>query len=271
MTIADSWPFVVLLGIVGLLIGSFLNVVIARVPEGRSVVRPRSACPRCQTPISSRDNIPVLSWLLLRGKCRSCALPISPVYPLIEISNALLWAVLAWWAIAAGGLIASMLPWLLILSSACLALVVIDLQHHRLPDAIVLVLYPGMVIGLIVSGLLAGEWNVAGALIGAVAWLAVIGGLWFVSGGRGMGFGDVKLAPVLGATLGWIGWQSAVVGLMAAFVLGGVIGVVLLVTRRAGRRSRIPFGPYLVAGTVIGIVYGAWLWEAYLDLALGSN
>lgn len=267
MTIAEAWPIVLMLTLVGLLIGSFLNVVISRVPEGRSVVRPRSACPRCEQPIAPRDNIPVLSWIVLRGKCRNCALPISPLYPAVELSNAVVWCALSWWALVSGGVLLAMLPWLLVLASATLALVVIDFQCHRLPDAIVLPLYPAMVAGLVLAGVLSGEWNVGTAAIGAGIWLVVIGGLWLVSGGRGMGFGDVKLAPVLGATLGWLGWQSAAVGLMAAFILGGVVGIVLLLTRRAGRRTRIPFGPYLVVGTAIGVVYGAQLWDAYLGLA----
>lgn len=266
MTLADSWPIVFFLGVVGLLIGSFLNVVIARVPDGRSVVRPRSACPRCHEVITPRDNIPVLSWLLLRGRCRHCSLPISPVYPLIELANAVLWGALAWWTLASGGVVAAMLPWLLILASACLALVAIDFEHHRLPDAIVWPLYPAMVVGLALAGLLSGQWPIASALIGAGAWLLLIGGLWLFSGGRGMGFGDVKLAPVLGATVGWLGWQASVVGLLSAFVLGGVVGIILMAIGRARRGSRIPFGPYLVAGAAIGLVAGQAIWEAYLAL-----
>ena len=267
MTLADTWPIVAFVTVAGLVIGSFLNVVISRVPDGRSVVRPGSACPRCAQPIRARDNIPVASWLILRGKCRHCGLPISPLYPIVEAANALLWLCLSWWALASGGIVASMLPWLLFLASACLSLVVIDFQHHRLPDAIVLPLYPAMVSGLVVSGLVNGAWPIGPALAGAAMWLAVIGGLWAVSGGRGMGFGDVKLAPVLGATIGWIAWQASLVGLMAAFILGGLVGLVLVISRRAGRRSRIPFGPYLVVGAAIGLVWGEAIWDAYLGYA----
>ena len=258
------------LGILGLIIGSFLNVVIARVPDGGSVLRPRSACPRCQQPISARDNIPVLSWLLLHGRCRHCGQPISPLYPLVEIVTGALWALTGWWCLAQGSAVTALLPWLLVLVSASVALVVIDFQLHRLPDAIVLPLYPALLVGLVVAGLMGGAWNWPGALIGATAWLALVGGLWLVSGGRGMGFGDVKLAPILGATLGWLAWQQAIAGLLAAFIVGGVVGIALMVTGRARRGTRMPFGPYLVAGCAIGLVAGAALWDGYLRLATGG-
>lgn len=175
------------------------------------------------------------------------------------------WFALTFWALNSGDVIASLLPWLLVLASACIALFVIDLQHHRLPDAIVFPLYPVLVIGLVIAGILSGSWEIPGALIGAGIWLVVIGGLWFVSGGRGMGFGDVKLAPILGATLGWLGWQAAVVGLMSAFVLGGVVGLILIITGQARRGTRIPFGPYLVLGTAIGLVFGGAIWQGYMS------
>ena len=254
----------IVLAALGLAVGSFLNVVVYRVPEGRSIVRPPSACPGCGTPISPRDNIPVLSWLLLKGRCRTCGTRISVRYPLVELLNAAVWLALAWWASAADEL--PLLPWLLVLSSACVALTFIDLEHHRLPDAIVLKLYPAAVVGLAIAGLLSGEWPLVDAGIGILVWLVVIGGVWFVSGGRGMGFGDVKLAPVLGATLGWVGVSAAVVGLFSAFALGALVGIVLMVARRAGRKSAIPFGPFLVVGSAIGLVCGQPVWDAYLAM-----
>lgn len=254
----------VLLGLLGLAVGSFLNVVIYRVPEGRSIVRPPSACPGCGTPISARDNIPVVSWILLRGRCRTCGERISARYPLVELLTAIVWLALAWWAVAADHL--PLLPWLLVLGSACVALTFIDLEHHRLPDAIVLKLYPIGVVGLIVAGLLSGEWPLAAAGIGVAVWLVVIGGVWFISGGRGMGFGDVKIAPILGATLGWVGVPAAVVGLFSAFALGAVTGIVLMIARRAGRKSAIPFGPFLVVGAGIGLVLGDAIWTGYVAM-----
>ena len=254
-----------LLGGLGLIVGSFLNVVIYRVPRDLSIVRPGSACPGCGTAISARDNIPVLSWLLLRGRCRSCGEPISGRYPLVEGLNAVLWLVLAWWAVGPDG-IDALLPWLLVLGSAGLALWFIDVEHHRLPDAIVLPLYPVGAVGLVLAGFASGEWPVSAVLIGVGAWLAVIGGIWLLTGGRAMGFGDVKLAPVLAATLGWVGVSSALVGLLAAFVLGGGVGLVLMLTGRARRGSHMAFGPFLLLGALVGLLWGEALGSAYLDL-----
>ena len=252
----------VLLAILGLIVGSFLNVVIYRVPLGLSVVRPGSACPQCHATIAPRDNIPVLSWLLLRGRCRGCGLPIPVRYPLVEAATALVWLALGWWAWQPDG-IDPLLPLLLVLGSAGVALWFIDLDHFRLPDAIVLPLYPVTVLGLALAGVVSGDWPLTAALAGAGIWLGLIGGIWLVSGGSGMGFGDAKLAPVLGVTLGWVSVASSVVGLFAAFLAGGLVGLVLLVTGRAKRGSHIPFGPYLLLGAVIGLFAGEAVWAAY--------
>jgi leader peptidase (prepilin peptidase) / N-methyltransferase len=254
-----------LLAGLGVIVGSFLNVVIYRVPDGKSIVRPASACPGCGTPIAARDNIPVLSWLLLRGRCRTCHAPISARYPLVEALTGVVWVVLGWWCWGPDG-IDPLLPLLLALGSAGVALWFIDLDHHRLPDVIVLPLYPVTVIGLALAGLVTGEWPLADSLVGLAAWLLLIGGLWLFSGGRAMGFGDVKLAPVLGATLGWVGISSALVGLLAAFVLGGVLGVVLLVSGRARRGTHMPFGPFLLLGALIGLLAGEAIGAAYLAM-----
>ena len=258
----------VLLGVLGLAVGSFLNVVIYRVPRDLSVVRPGSACPGCRTPIAPRDNIPLLSWLLLRGRCRSCGTSIPIRYPLVEALNAVLWLGLAWWALAADSL--ALLPLLLVLGSSGIALAFIDLEHHRLPDAIVLPLYPVTAVGLALDGLVTGRWPWSSALIGVLVWVGVIGGLWLLTGGRGMGFGDVKLAPVLGATLGWVGAGAAAVALFCAFALGAAVGIALLLFRKAGRRSALPFGPFLLVGALAGLVAGPWMADAYLGLLGGS-
>ncbi len=252
---------------VGLLVGSFLNVVIHRVPDGQSVVRPRSRCPQCSTPIAARDNVPVVSWLVLRGRCRSCAARIAIRYPLVELATMLVWLVMGAWALATGQL--ALLPLLLVLGSAGVALVVIDLDHHRLPNAIVLPLYPVTLIGLALAGLLSGEWPIVPALIGALAWLLVVGLPWLVSGGRGMGMGDVKLAPVLGATLGWVALASAIVGLLAGFILGAIVGIALMAIGRAGRRTALAFGPFLLIGALIGLLAGQPLASAYQSWLAG--
>jgi leader peptidase (prepilin peptidase)/N-methyltransferase len=251
----------------GLLVGSFLNVVIHRVPAGASVVRPRSACPACGTPIAARDNIPVLSWLLLRGRCRACAEPIPVRYPLVEAGSAALWLGLGAWALAADPL--PVLPLLLVLGSAGLALAMIDIDHHRLPDAIVLPLYPVTLAGLVLAGVLGGTWPVLPAVVGVLVWLVPIGGLFVVTGGRGMGFGDVKMAPVLGATLGWVAVSAAAVGVLAGFALGAIVGVGLILARRAHRRSHLAFGPFLLVGSLVGLVTGPAVADAYLGWAFG--
>jgi leader peptidase (prepilin peptidase)/N-methyltransferase len=255
----------VILFCLGLIIGSFLNVVIYRVPIGKSIVRPASACPGCRTQIAARDNIPVVSWLLLRGRCRSCGERISARYPLVELGTALLWVGLGWWALTPEG-INPLLPLLLVLGSAGVALAMIDLDQHRLPDAIVMPLYPVTAVGLAFAGIVSGQWPWAGALVGAAVWMGLMGALWLFSGGRAMGFGDVKLSPVLGVTLGWVAIASAVVGLFVAFILGAVVGVILIARRKAGRGSRVPFGPFLLMGAAVGLLVGESLGTAYLDM-----
>lgn len=263
--------YFVILGGVGLIIGSFLNVAIHRVPLGQSIVRPPSACPFCATPIAARDNIPVVSWLLLRGRCRACDAPISRRYPLVESLTAVVWMAIGWRALAAddGSWIDPLLPLLLVLGSAGVALAMIDLDHHRLPDAIVLPLYPVTVVGLALAGLVSGVWPLVPTLAGAGAWLLVIGGIWLATGGRGMGFGDVKLAPVLGATLGWVSFGSAIVGLFSAFLLGALVGLVLMLTGRAGRSSHVPFGPFLLVGAGVGLAVGGPIANGYASWVSG--
>lgn len=258
-----SIGYAILLAGVGLIVGSFLNVVIYRVPRALSVVRPGSACPGCGSPIAARDNIPVLSWLVLRGRCRTCGEPISGRYPLVEALNAALWLALGRWAWQPDG-IDPLLPWLLVLGSAGLALWFIDVDHHRLPDAIVLPLYPLGIAGLVLAGVVSGQWPLVDVAIGVGAWLVVIGGIWLFTGGRAMGFGDVKLAPVLAATLAWVGISSALVGLLTAFVLGGVAGLVLMISGRARRGSHMAFGPFLLLGSLVGLLWGEALGSAYL-------
>lgn len=257
--------YFVMLGGLGLIVGSFLNVVIHRVPLGMSVVRPPSACQSCHAPIAARDNIPVVSWLLLRGRCRRCGVSISARYPTVEILTGLAWLAMGWWAVTAddGTRVDPLLPLLLVLGSAGIALAFIDLDHHRLPDVIVLPLYPVTVLGLVLAGLVGSTWPVLPALAGAVAWLVIIGGIWLVTDGRGMGFGDVKLAPVLGVTLGWVAFGASVVGLFAAFVIGALVGLGLMVAGRAGRRSHVPFGPFLIVGAGIGLAAGGPIATAY--------
>jgi leader peptidase (prepilin peptidase) / N-methyltransferase len=252
--------FAVLLGVVGLLVGSFLNVVIARVPAGESVVSPRSRCPRCHTEIAARDNVPVLSWLLLRARCRHCDEPISVRYPLVELGHAALWLGMLWhfgWSWE--------LPAYLYFVSVGLALAVIDIDTKRLPNALTLPSY--IVIGalLLIPAVVDGDWSAY-----LRAWLAALALFAFyfllaVVYPAGMGFGDVKLAGVLGLVLGWLGWGELVVGGFLGFLLGAVLGAVLMASRKAGRKSKIPFGPFMLLGALLAVLWGGQLWDAYVD------
>lgn len=259
---------VLLLGlfvVAGLAAGHFINDLIARVPEDRSAVRPRWRCQSCGAAIAPRDRVPLLSWLMLRGRCRQCSARSGVSQPIVALVSGVLWGGLAWWCLVGSGPL-PMLPLLLVLSSAALALVVIDVEHHRLPDAIVLPLYPVTAAGLALAGVLSGDWPWATAAVGLAVWVVVIGGIWLVSGGRGMGFGDVKLAPVLGVTLGWVSVASAVSGLVLAFMLGAVAGVALMVSGRLGRRSHLAFGPFLILGAGLGLAAGEAMGDWYVGL-----
>lgn len=260
---------------IGLAIGSFLNVVAYRVPNGLSPVRPASACPGCGTEIRSRDNVPVLSWLLLRGRCRACRMSISARYPIVEaitgaafVGVALVTAPPIAMADDGGTLVARSLELvaLLYLAAVSIALAAIDLDVHRLPNAIV---YPSYAVGAVLLGvaaLLGGDPQSLGrAAIAAVASIVFYFVLAFAYPG-GMGMGDVRLAGVLGLYLGYLGWSQLAVGVSAAFVLGGTFAVILIAAGRATRGSGIPFGPWMLVGTWVGIAAGAPIADTYLSL-----
>ncbi|NHC14010.1 prepilin peptidase [Motilibacter deserti] len=253
-----------LLAVAGLAVGSFLNVVVWRVPRGESVVTPASHCPSCGAAVRTRDNVPVLSWLLLRGRCRDCAAPISARYPLVEALTAVVFVVLgarlgASWE----------LPAFLYLGAVGVALALIDLDVKRLPNAIVLPSYVVALVLLAVPALVDGRWPDYGrALLG----MAILYGGYFALAfayPAGMGFGDVKLAGVLGLYLGWLGWGPLAAGAFLGFLLGGVVGVVLLAGRQATRKTALPYGPFMLLGALIGVLAGSGLAGAYLE-AIGA-
>lgn len=245
--------------LLGLLIGSFLNVVIWRVPRGESIVSPPSACPGCGHEIRWYDNVPLVSWLVLRGRCRDCRAPISPRYPLVELATAALFV----GTTSVVGLEWE-LPAFLYFAAIAVALTMIDLDVQRLPDAIVLPSYAVVAVLLTLAAAMTGEW---GQLLRAGAGGLILFVLYFLmvlAYPAGMGLGDVKLAGVLGMLLGWIGWGALIVGGFAAFVFGGVFSLALLALRRANRKSGIPFGPWMLLGAAFGIACGQQLWDAYL-------
>jgi leader peptidase (prepilin peptidase)/N-methyltransferase len=250
-------------GLLGLAVGSFVNVVIHRVPRDESLLRPASRCPRCLTPIRPWHNVPVLGWLVLRGRCARCRQPISARYPLVELATAVLFV-----AMAARFGLSPVLPAYLYLAAISVALAMIDFDVRRLPNVIVLPSYLVGALLLIPAAVADAEWWAAGR--GLLA-MAALGAFYLVLAllyPGGMGLGDVKLAGLLGLYLGWLGWSSVLIGAFTGFLLGGVVGAVLLLSGRASRKTAIPFGPYMLAGALLALYItgpvAAW-YEALLN------
>jgi leader peptidase (prepilin peptidase)/N-methyltransferase len=260
--VTDAWLRALVALPFGLVIGSFMTVVAARVPAKESLVRPRSRCPSCGTPIRDRDNLPVLGWLLLRGRCRACGARISALYPLLEITTAILisGAFYVHASIWVAGAVAALLAFMP-------AIAVIDVQHRIIPNAL---MYPALIafpVYLVIA-------RIAGApvdLVRMVIGFALYGGVLFVVAAvsRGMGMGDVKLAALLGAVFGSLGLRYVGVAAGAAIVLGGLGGLGALAIGQ-GRKAAIPFGPYLAAGAVAAGLWGRPIADWYLRTFLGT-
>ena len=248
-------------GLYGLIIGSFLNVVIHRVPRGASVVRPPSACPRCDHEIAWYDNLPVLSWVLLRRRCRSCSAPIAWRYPLVEATTAGVFVAVS---LSVG------LKWVLgaylFFAAVLVALSGIDIDTRKIPNA---VLYPSWAVSVVLlsgGAVLDGDpgrlvWAAAGAGIG----FAVLFVIWFVAPG-GMGYGDVRLAGYIGLHLGYLSIGRLAVGLFLGFLAGALGGAAVLLVTGRGRGTKIPFGPFLALGALAAVVAGQPIVDAYLSL-----
>lgn len=253
----------VLLAVFGLAVGSFLNVVIVRVPSDESVLSPPSKCPMCEKPIARRDNIPVLSWILLKGKCRNCGEPIPAGYPLVEAGNAVLWVL----AGVAFGASAWVIPYAL-LFSVLLALSVIDLELYILPNRIT---YPTILVSLVAIPVLALLFAddpasaILGAVIGGIAFagflLVMLLGWELIMRKEGMGMGDVKLAVILGLWLGLINPLLCLFALIASSLIGLVVGVGILFVRKESRP--FPFGPWLAIGTILVILFSGPILRVY--------
>jgi leader peptidase (prepilin peptidase)/N-methyltransferase len=251
---------IVVVVVAGLLIGSFLTVVVDRVPQGGSVNAPPSRCGSCGLRLGPPDLVPVFSWLALRGKCRRCRAPIGIDPIVIELANAGLYVLMA---IRFEDMRAA-IPAYCILMSVLLAQTWIDLKTKRLPREIT---YTGVVLGAIALSIAAavlGEperiWMMA---LGAVIALATMWLIYAISRG-GMGDGDVRLAPLLGMYLGWLNPGIVLPGLFFGFLAGAVVGVAMMAFDRAGRRTAVPFGPFLALGTVVAIFVG----QHFVDLVL---
>jgi len=247
------------LTILGVLFGSFSNVLVHRLPRGESIVSPGSRCPSCQTPIAWFDNIPVLSWLFLGQRCRHCDSPISWRYPMLELSMGILWGLVAWFYSPSLFLFQA-----IVLVTLLWVLTLIDLETFLLPDVITL---PGMIIGLIFAWYL-GYFSDAliGVVVGyAVFWLVARTFLW-ATGREGMGQGDFKLLAMLGA---FMGWQALPFIILLSSVTGAIIGSIALLLAKKGLQAEIPYGPYLAAAGIIWFFWSAQILYWYQTMILG--
>ena len=281
---ANPLAFVIAVTVTGLLVGSFLNVVIYRVPimmerswrgqcrelldvntagpapeeERFDLITPRSRCPHCQRPIAAWENIPLVSYLRLKGRCAGCGKHIGARYPIIEAATALLSAIVAWhfgfgWAAAAA----------LVLTWGLIALSVIDFDHQLLPDSITL---PLLWLGLLLSLqtlFVDSASSIVGAAVGYLSLWSIYVLFKWVTGKEGMGYGDFKLLAMLGA---WVGWQGLPVIVLLSSVVGAVVGIVLIVARGRDRNIPIPFGPYLAAAGWLTLLWGHDITARYFSL-----
>jgi leader peptidase (prepilin peptidase)/N-methyltransferase len=247
--------------IIGLVIGSFLNVVAYRVPLGLSVVKPPSACPVCDHQIRWYDNIPVIGWMRLGGKCRDCDSPISGRYPLVEAGTGVSFGLVSWLVGPT-----ALLTAYLFFAATTIALVLTDIDHKRLPDRIVFT-GTGLTVALFIGGsLIEGQTDqLVPAFIGGAAYLVLFFALFMLTPG-GFGFGDVKLSFLLGFVMAYSGWEELVVGVFLAFLIGGLIGTGIILFTKRGRKTKMPFGPAMMAGAWLGALWGSGLATWYLGL-----
>lgn len=246
----------------GAVIGSFLNVCIHRLPKKNSLLWPGSRCPRCGTGILWYDNIPLLSYAWLRGRCRACNQPISWRYPVVECLNAAGYALIVW----RFGLSMTTLAYLL-LWSALIVVSVIDLDHMIIPDRITL---PGIAVGLLAGTMLLPRWwdSVVGLLVGGgllyfIAWISP-----YLFGKEGMGGGDIKLLAMIGA---FLGWKSAILTIFLGSAIGALVGILLIGIRVVTREAYLPFGPFLSLGAAVVMFFGGEIMDWYRSLLSGGG
>lgn len=245
--------------VLGLVLGSVGTTVIARVPDDRSLRGPVGTCPRCGAAIRPGDSVPVVSWLLLRGRCRACGERISVEYPLVELACGVLFAAIGWRI----GLAWS-LPGFLLYGWVLLIVAVIDVHTRRIPNRLTYPLTPALVVLLGGAALLDGAPGVAAraVLAGVAAFMLLL--VLALINPRGMGMGDVKLAAFIGIGLGYLGWDHVALGVFLGFLGGGVGAGLLLALGLRGRKDHIPFGPWLSLGAVVALLAGEWMLAWYL-------
>jgi len=249
-------PFVVFL--FGAAIGSFLNVCIYRLPQSLSLIHPRSMCPRCRAPIPFYDNIPILSYLVLHGKCRRCATSISPRYPVVELAAGLFAvAVFARHGVSWDGFL------VYVLVAALLVVTFIDIDHQVIPNIIT---YPGIIIGFGTSfftGLVSYRESLLGIALGAGVLVIVASGYYLLTKKEGMGGGDVKLLAMIGA---FLGWKAVIFTIFVGSAVGTVLGVAVAVRTKKGRKTAVPFGPFLSLGAILYLFHGPEIVNWYFGL-----
>ncbi len=269
--VALKWFLNAYVFVLGAVVGSFLNVCISRMPERQSIVKPRSRCPKCESEISWYDNLPVISFIILRAKCRNCGEPISYQYPAVELLTAALFVLLMHRFTNVPALAIYM-----VFTSALIVITFIDLEHFIIPDEISL---PGIGIGLALSLLPASLTDgqlATNSFLDSLIGCVVGGGLLYLTAllsllvlkKEGMGGGDIKLLGMVGA---FLGWKLALMTIVLGSVAGSFLGVALILLGRHERGSYIPFGPYLALGALFSMMWGDKLMQAYLQLMFGDD
>lgn len=261
-------PLIVVMALLGLAVGSFLNVVIHRVPAQASLSRPASHCPACGHHVRKRHNVPLLSWLVLHGRCADCRSSISVRYPLVELMTSVLFVAVT---LRIGGLNQlAVLPAALYFTAAGISLAVIDLDVGRLPNSIVYPSYPVLAVLLGIAALGQQDWP---ALLRAGVGAALLFGIYFALAAffpAGMGAGDVKLAGLVGGVLAFFSYPLLAVGAFAAFFLGSVVGIAKIAGRRATGKTALPFGPFMIAGALLALFVGSTVSDFYTHLVVGG-
>ena len=252
-----AWAPLVAAGLFGAIVGSFLNVCVYRLPRGASVVWPASACATCRRALAWYENIPVLSYLVLAGRCRTCREPISARYPIVEMLTALMFAG-AWWYYGPSLLLVARV----VFGCALIVLFAIDLEHHLLPNAITL---PGIAVGFVFSCFTEPGWlaSLVGILLGGGILYATAEAYYRIRGEEGLGMGDVKMLAMVGA---FLGWQLTFMTLMLASIAGSVIGGGMILLQRGGMKTALPFGTFLAVGAALAATVGLPLLDWYIRL-----
>ncbi len=252
-----EWLRVAAAGAFGAVIGSFLNVCIHRLPRHQSIVWPGSRCPRCGRPLAWFENVPIVSYLALRARCRGCRAPIPVRYPIVEAVTAVMFAA-AFWYYGAGVLFAQRV----LLGCILIALFAIDLEHHLLPDAITL---PGIAAGCLFSFFTQPGWiaSLLGAALGYGILYAIAEAYYRLRHEEGLGGGDLKMLAMIGA---FLGWKLTILTLIVASFAGSIVGVLLIATRRGGMKYALPFGTFLAVGAAVSAAVGSPLVDWYLGM-----